>query len=200
MGEPASDFVVLLVGGASGSGKTSLGQPLARRLGVNLTEVDDIQIALEAATTERDLPLLHFWRTNFEEYSTWSDDRRVAHHVQVCREVFQPVMRAIIADHLATGVRVVYEGDFLLPEMATFATYGDEPNAGRVRALFVSEPDDTQIADNYRAREGEVKPERARTSALFDAFLRAECARYDVPVVHARPWPSVVERAMAALR
>ena len=181
MGEPASDFVVLLVGGASGSGKTSLGQPLARRLGVNLTEVDDIQIALEAATTERDLPLLHFWRNHLDEYSTWSDDRRVAHHIRI-------------------GVRVVYEGDFLLPEMATFATYGDEPNAGRVRALFVSEPDDTQIADNYRAREGEVKPERARTSALFDAFLRAECARYDVPVVHARPWPSVVERAMAALR
>ena len=51
MVEPASDFVVLLVGGASGAGKTMLGRPLARRLGVNLTEVDDIQIALEAATT-----------------------------------------------------------------------------------------------------------------------------------------------------
>ena len=95
MVEPASDFVVLLVGGASGAGKTMLGRPLARRLGVNLTEVDDIQIALEAATTERDLPLLHFWRNHLDEHSTWSDDRRVAHHVQVCREVFQPVMRAI---------------------------------------------------------------------------------------------------------
>jgi cytidylate kinase len=58
--EPVSDFVVLLVGGASGSGKTMLARPLARALGVNLTEVDDIQIALEAATTERELPLLHF--------------------------------------------------------------------------------------------------------------------------------------------
>jgi 2-phosphoglycerate kinase len=198
--EPVSDFVVLLVGGASGSGKTMLARPLARALGVNLTEVDDIQLALEAATTERELPLLHFWRTHVEEFGAWSDDRRVTYFVRVCREVFSPVMRAIITDHLSTGVRVVYEGDFLLPEMAALAMYGDQPNAGRVRALVVSEPDEDQIAENYRIREGGAAAERSRTSSLFDAFLRVECVHYGVPLVNARPWPSGVERAVAALR
>jgi 2-phosphoglycerate kinase len=176
-----------------------MSEPLARRLGVNLIEVDDIQIALEVATGPTQMPLLHFWRTHFDEYRSWTDERRVEHHIRVCRDVFAPVMRAVIGDHLTTGRRVVYEGDFLLPEMATMAVYGDEPNDGRVRGLFVSEPDEAQIAANYRAREGGAEPERSRVSALLDAFIRAECHRRGVPIVDARPWDTVVERALFAV-
>jgi 2-phosphoglycerate kinase len=195
-----SSWVVLLVGGASGVGKSMMSHRLARRLGVNLTEIDDIQIALETATGPDQSPLLHYWRTNFDEYTSWTDERRVEHFIRVCREVFQPVMRAMIADHLQTGTRVVYEGDFLLPEIATMTDYGDEPNSGRVRALFVSEPDEAQIAANFGAREGGAERERSRASALFDAFIRAEGGRHAVPVVEARPWDSVVERALTALK
>ena len=190
---------MLLLGGASGVGKSMLSHRLARRLGVNLTEIDDLQIAVETVTGPADQPLLHFWRTNVGEYMSWTDEARVQHFVRVCREVFLPVMRAVITDHLETGTPVVYEGDFLLPELATMATYGDEPNDGRVRALFLSEPDEAQIAANYEAREGGAQPERARASWLFDTFLCAECDRHGVPVVAARPWDSVVERALAAL-
>jgi 2-phosphoglycerate kinase len=194
-----SQWTVLLLGGASGVGKSKLSYPLARRLGVNLTEVDDLQIALETATSPSEQPLLHFRRTNFDEFMSWTHERRAEHHVQVCREVFVPVMEAVIADHLVTRTAVVYEGDFLLPELATTATFGDQPNEGRVRALFVSEPDEGQIAANYVAREGGADPERARASALFDAFLRVECAHHGVPLVDARPWGSTVERALAML-
>ena len=142
--------------------------------------------------------MLHFWRTNFGEYRSWTDERRVEHHIAVCREVFVPVMRAVIADHLETATPVVFEGDFLLPEMATWR-HGDERNDARVQALFVSEPDEAQIAANFMSREGGAQPERARTSWLFDAFLRAECDGHGVPIVDARPWDSVVERAIAAL-
>jgi 2-phosphoglycerate kinase len=196
---PVSELVVLLLGGASGVGKSRLSYRLARQLGVNLTEIDDLQIALETATTPTDLPLLHFWRTNFDEYMSWTDERRVEHHVRVCREVFLPVMRAVIADHLETRTPVVYEGDFLLPEMATMATYGDEPNDGRVRALFVSETDEAQLAANFLARDAGAEPERARVSWRFDAFLRSECDHHGVPIVDARPWATVVDRALAAL-
>jgi hypothetical protein len=106
--------------------------------------------------------LLHFWRTDFGEYMSWTDERRVEHHVRVCSEVFLPVMWAVIADHLQTRTPVVYEGDFLLPEMATMATYGDEPNDGRVQALFVSEPDEAQVAAHYVEREGDRHPCRSR--------------------------------------
>ena len=188
---------MLLLGGASGVGKSMLSHRLARRLGVNLTEVDDFQIALETATTPEDLPLLHFWRTNFGEYMSWTDERRLEHHVRVCREVFLPVMRAVIADHLETATPSRVRGR--LPPSGDGDCTGDERNEARVQALFVSEPDEAQIAANFMVREGRAQPERARTSWLFDGFLRAECDGRGVPIVDARPWESVVERALAAL-
>jgi 2-phosphoglycerate kinase len=196
---PEPEWIVLLLGGASGVGKSMLSHRLARQLDVNLTEVDDFQIVLQTATSPEQLPLLHFWRTTFDEYMSWTDEHRVEHHVRVCREVFQPAMRAVIADHLETGTRVVFEGDFLLPELAAMAVYGHQPNAGRVRGMFVSEPDEAQIAANYRTREGGAEAERARASRLFDSFLRAECLRHRVPVLDARPWDTVVDRALATL-
>jgi 2-phosphoglycerate kinase len=76
MSGPGSEWIVLLLGGASGVGKSMLSRRLARRLGVNLTEIDDLQVALEAAVAPRCLPLLHVWHTHADEYRSWSDERR----------------------------------------------------------------------------------------------------------------------------
>jgi uridine kinase len=42
---------VLLIGGASGSGKTSVSYRLAHHFNVGITEVDDFQVILERMTT-----------------------------------------------------------------------------------------------------------------------------------------------------
>jgi 2-phosphoglycerate kinase len=195
----APDWVVLLVGGASGVGKSSLAQPLARVLGVNLVEVDDFQLVLEATLPPEQLPLLHFWRTNREEFDAWDDDQRVAHFVQVCEEIFRPGVAAVIGARLEVGVPVIVEGDFLLPEWTTAARFADEPNDGRVRALFVSEDDEQQLLANFHERERKVQQVRAHASHVLDRWLRGECERWDVPTVAARPWETVVERALARL-
>ena len=187
------DWVVLLIGGASGVGKSSMSHRLARLLDANLTELDDISIAMRAATTPVQHPLLHFWETDLAEFLSWTDDERAEHHLRVCREVYHPVIEAVIADHLDTGIRVVYEGDYFSPELV--ARIGDD----RVRGLFVSEPDEAQIGANLTGREGEVEPERIRTCRVLDERFRASCALVGVPVVAARPWADVVERALAAL-
>ncbi len=194
-----ADWTVLLVGGASGVGKSCLSQPLGRRLDVNVGEVDDFQIVLESSSTPEQLPLLHFWKTNRDEFMTWTDEHRLDHFVRVCRDVFQPALEAVIADHLDTGTRVILEGDFLLPELAARATFSDRSNGGRVAGVFVSEPDDAQLAANLEAREGDVQPERLRGSVLLDRLIAADCARLGVPIVAARPWNTVVDRALVAL-
>jgi len=185
------DWVVLLIGGASGVGKSSMSHRLARLLDANLTELDDISIAMRAATTPEQQPLLHFWETDLAEFLSWTDDQRAEHHLRVCREVYHPVIEAVIADHLETGIRVVYEGDYFTPEL--IARIGDQ----RVQGLFVSEPDEAQIRANLTGREGEVEPERIRTCRVLDERFRAECALVGVPVVDARPWADVLERALA---
>jgi 2-phosphoglycerate kinase len=200
MKPPKRDWQVLLLGGASGVGKSSLSYPLARHYDVNLTEIDDIQVALEKLTTPEQQPLLHFWRTNWEEFSHWSDEQHLSHFIQVSREVFQPALDAVIANHLESNRPVVLEGDFVLPELARAESFDGQANEGRVKALFIYEEDEARIAANYLAREGEEQAFRAHTSWLKNQWLRSECERLGVPTIAARPWNTVLGRAVSIIR
>ena len=61
------DWTILLVGGASGVGKSSVSYRLAHHYGVSITEVDDFQVILEGMTTPDQYPVLHFFRTRPNE-------------------------------------------------------------------------------------------------------------------------------------
>jgi 2-phosphoglycerate kinase len=196
---PSRDWRVLLVGGASGVGKTKLARSLARHYRVNLVEVDDVQVILERTTTPEQQPPLHFWRTNWAAFSAWSIGAQRQHFLRVAREVFAPALEAVIARHLEDGQDMILEGDYLLPELALLDAYETQPNDGRVRSLFVLEDDEAQIASNYLEREGVSQPDRARTSWDFGQWIRHECERLGVPFVAARPWNTVTQRTVDAL-
>lgn len=192
------NWTVALIGGASGVGKTSISYRLAHACGVGITEVDDFQIALEAMTTPAEQPVLHRWRTESDQIRA-SGDAAVLAHTIAYAEVMSKVLELVIANHLKTQTPVVLEGDFIVPSLATRSTYGGEAAGGRVRAIFISEQHEGQILDNYQRREGTRQPERARASAVFDQWLRAQAALAGVPVVPARPWQTALERTMAAM-
>lgn len=193
------NWQILLLGGASGVGKTSVSYRLARHFGVALTEIDDFQLILQKMTTPQQQPLLHFWHTNREEFIGWTEERRLAHFNQVCQEVFSPALEVVIANHLESNTPLVLEGDFILPALATLARYEDFPANGQVKALFIYEDDQAQIARNYGLREGREQKGRARMSWLHSEWLRQECERLGIPAVAARPWDTVLERAIAAI-
>jgi 2-phosphoglycerate kinase len=186
-------WVVTLICGASGVGKSSVAIPLARRYRVPLTEADDIVTALQALTTPEQLPILHLWDTQ-PEARTWTPGRIAAHTIAVA-EAMRPGFEAVIADHLEYAAPVVMEGDYLLPDLAS--GFG-----GAVRAVVISEPDEDRIVANYRSREPDAgeQRQRARVSAQVDAELVNRAARVGVPVVAAWPWPDSVDRVDAALR
>ena len=50
----------VLIGGASGSGKTSVSYRLANHFNVGITEIDDFQVILERMTTPEQQPELHW--------------------------------------------------------------------------------------------------------------------------------------------
>jgi 2-phosphoglycerate kinase len=189
---------VLLVGGASGVGKTTLSVALSRHFGVNLIQVDDFQVALEKLTTPEQQPLLHFWRVHWDEFSTWSEAQLVSHFIEVSRGVFSPALESVIAQHLESSLPAVIEGDFVLPELAVRDRFDDQPNGGRVRAMFVLE-EEAQIASNYQARDEAPQAFRARASALNGRWLHSECHRLGVSEVAARPWSTALARAIRAL-
>src|SRR5687768_7833268 len=196
---PSRNWEVLLIGGASGTGKTSISYRLAQYFGVGITEVDDFQVILEHMTTPEQQPVLHYWRT-LPEGVHLTPEEIVTHTLKVCR-VMAPAIELVIANHLESHAPIVLEGDFILPELAAQETFRDMPNEGRVRGLFIDESDEAQIVQNYLQREPDQGPQtyRARVSVLYNQWLKQEAESLDVPVIPARPWETIFERILAAL-
>ena len=187
-----------MIGGASGVGKTRVSARLARHYRVGLTEVDDFQVVPERMTTPAEQPVLHYWRTHREEWRALDEEGRLAYTLRYAGAMAEALSH-VIANHLDGGAPVVLEGDFILPALATRAAFGEEATDGRVRAVFLYEEDEGQIARNYLAREGRDQSGRARASWRYSEWLRGEAQRLGVPAVPARPWETVLERLIAAI-
>jgi 2-phosphoglycerate kinase len=188
---------VLLLGGASGVGKSQIASGFATRFGASLVAVDDFHVVLERMTMAERYPELHRWRLHPEEVLALDDDGMLEHTLAngaVIAEALEPV----IANRLQEETPIVLEGDFILPSLAVMESYDGVPSDGRVGALFMYE-EQKQLGRNFAAREGEEQPRRARASWYYSEWLREECARLRVPAIPSRPWDTTLERALAAM-
>lgn len=189
---------VLLIGGASGVGKTSVSYRVARHFGIGITEVDDFHLILELMTTPEQYPVIHLFRTDPEAFFRMSEDEKLEHAIAYSTVMARP-LEHVIANHLDFGPPLVLEGDFILPKLAARPSFNSIAAGGRVRVVIIHE-DEQQIATNFHAREGEPQPGRAHTTWRYSEWLRQEAARLGLPAVPARPWETVLERVLDALR
>jgi 2-phosphoglycerate kinase len=194
-GEGVPDIV--FVGGAPGVGKTSVARPLAARLGMDLTQVDDLYIVLERMTDPERYPAVHEWRLHPDRVLAL-DDAGMIEHTRSVSEVIAEAIAPVVADRLDNGVRSVFEGDFIQPSFAASSAFDGVAAEGRVRSVFIHDTED-QLAANIAAREGEEQPRRARISWNYGEWLRAECDRYGLYAIPARPWETAVDRALGAV-
>jgi len=179
---------VLIIGGASGSGKTSISRPLSRLYGVDLVRVDDFQTIMEALISPDMIPTLHYWKIQ-PDWRVQSVDWVVDRLKDVSR-AWLPGLTAVINDHMDENIPMILEGDFILPELAV--SFGNK----RIKSIFVHEPSREQIVQNYLAREGKLQQHRADISHSFGNWLAENCKKYGITVVEPRPWGNVVERVI----
>ena len=189
---------VLLLGGASGVGKTKVGYHLAHHYGVGLTEVDDFEVILEHLTDQEQYPVFHYWRLHTEEALRMDDQAQLDFYLRYAKTL-EDALALVVRNHLETHTPIVLDGDFILPSLALREVYGEEPANGQVRALFLYEEDEAQIAQNFRERHGSDQPRRTRTSWCVNQWLRGEAERLGVPTLAARPWQTALQRAIAAV-
>jgi 2-phosphoglycerate kinase len=197
--------MVLLIGGASGTGKSVAAERLGQRLGLPWLQVDDLRIAIQfggIVTPEAHPGLFHFlatpdvWRQPPEALR----DRLIA-----IGDAMSPAIEIVIEHHIVTGKPLIIEGDGILPALFTRPAIRDYLATGQVRAVFLREADEEAIAANMRDRArgfdthpAEAQRTQVRMNHLYSAWLCAEAGSRGLPVLASRPWSTLSARILDA--
>jgi 2-phosphoglycerate kinase len=200
-------WTVLLLGGASGAGKTVVAAALGRRLGLPWVQLDDFRLTLERATTPAEQPHLHYLTApgRAAEVAALTPEDYCAALIAM-NTTLARATEIVVAHHVGVGAPLVLEGDGVVPEVAAGRVFAGAPTGAAVRAVFLDEPDEAALHANMlrRGRGFEALPaatqrQQARAAWLYGAWLAREARRLALPVVPARPWDSVLERVLAVL-
>jgi len=200
-------WTVLLLGGASGVGKTVVAAALGRHFGAPWVQLDDFRLTLERATTSAEQPDLHYLTApaRAAEVAALAPDAYCAALIAM-NTTLARATEIVVAHHVGVGAPLVLEGDGVVPEVAADPMFAGVNTGGAVRAVFLDEPDEAALYANMlrRGRGFETLPasmqrQQARAPWLYGAWLAGEARRFGLPVVPARPWESVLERVRAVL-
>jgi len=186
------NWTVLFIGGASGTGKSSLAYEIARFYGVNVLEVDDVHLSVKTVTTKENFPAIHYWSTGIN----WKDigvEGNVNWLIDVSKEM-APILKELANRHIEDKLPIIIEGDFVYPE---FTVSFENPE---VKSIFVQETDKNHILQNYLSREGgDLQPYRADISVAYGKWISDTCRKLGIRLIEPRPWDTVLSRTIKCL-
>jgi 2-phosphoglycerate kinase len=205
MGDHLTNWRVLLIGGSSGTGKTSAAKMIARHWGIEYAQVDDFRLVLEALTTPDQQPSLHL--LNDSSLADNLSPEEMSQKLIAVAQVMSKAMEPVIAHHVATEQPLILEGDGLQPSLGTQQHYFNldvEPH--QVRFVLLHEPNEAAILTNMKGRKRGIdqRPEafqrrQARAAWLYGAWLRSEALSHQVAIIEPTPWESLHQRIAAAI-
>lgn len=198
------DWLVLLIGGHSAAGKTTVAERIGLSLGAPWMMVDDVRLAFQRAhvilPTGTEALYLdkqpHFWRRAPREHC----DALIN-----VGSVMSAPLEAIVENHVDQEIPVVIEGDGILPSLLARPPMLER--AGWIRAAFIVEPDESALRAALVARGGswvagrtqaEIEVE-ANGKWMFGQWIAAEALRHNLAVVEPRPRNTLPERLIEAV-
>ncbi len=185
-GEPG--WYALLLGGASGIGKTTVAARVGRRFGVPWLQVDDLRLAL--ARSGVPVP-------NADAIGTFDAPGGLV----ALGELLTPAVEVVIENHVDQRNPVVIEGDGILPSLFDRPSVRARSTDGRTRAIFLYEPDEDALYANMQSRRvGLFSRAHAYKNWLYGEWLRREVERRGLPTLPVRPWDDLPERILGVVR
>jgi len=188
-----------LIGGASGSGKTTTAKLLARELDAGWLQVDTIWVAAqEALAGNREASEL--LRVDLRIFRNADPVEDLVHHQIAAGRFVCSLLPRVFWTELQRHSTVVADGAWLLPEFVS--TLAVEQTA--VRSVYLHERDEAQIRATLdsRRRDQTYRPWHDKVAAVnhtYGNWLAAEASRLQLPVVAALPRESLVARVRDAL-
>jgi 2-phosphoglycerate kinase len=186
--------LILLIGGGTGSGKSTIATELAHRLGIVRTQSTDmLREVMRMLIPERLLPVLH--RSSFDAGSALPEKRgeapdmaeRVAEGYQRQLELLAVPCEAVIARAIRERVWLIVEGVHVHPALAERLT--DIEDAVVVPIMLgVLRPEELRARLTGRRRDApgrntRVDPPNFQRIWQLQAYLLAEADRVGVPIL-----------------
>ncbi len=189
---------MLLLGGDSGTGKSTSAARLARDLGLAHVRLDDLWVIARSLVGRDVLPAIHAFVDPHVSLARSTDDAFEA-FVRVMAAL-EPAIATVVQIHKGRAEPSVIEGICLSPALAARLR---EPD---IRAVYLVE-DDLAAIEHTMTQRGDHDwlglSERERVAAValgerLDRWVRDECLRYGLVTVPARPWGNAADRVLAA--
>lgn len=196
-------FGALLIGGAPGAGKTSLGRAVAARMGIASVSGDDLAIVARQFTDEQSHPALHLMRNGGPQaYFTIGPPEKLIADAQTLADIMWRPIERVIARHLAIGSAFVLDWWLLSPRVVA-----DLDQRG-VRSVWLH-VDAVELERRERSNPdffaGSADPDRMHRNFMhrslwWNSLVAAQAERSGLPVLHQDGGRSVDELVDAVVR
>ncbi|HKB94537.1 MAG TPA: hypothetical protein VKC62_09930 [Gaiellaceae bacterium] len=176
--------LVIAIGGATGTGKSTVATEAAHRLGITrLTSTDSIRQTMRAFFSREFMPSVHY--SSFEAGAAVpdADDPLTAGFIEQSRNVLVGV-RAVIDRALEEGWSIILEGVHLVPGMLPLNVEG-----AVIRQCVLAIDDETMHAQHFFSRSGDSERPLANYLDHFaeirrlQRFIVGRAEREGVPVL-----------------
>lgn len=112
-----AEFDVLFVGGAPGSGKSTIGRAVASELGCGSLTGDDLATAARTVTSADKHPALHLMKgLHHAVYFTQGPPEKLIRDAKAQEDAMWPIIERVARSHLRTQSSVVIDWWLLAPE------------------------------------------------------------------------------------
>lgn len=194
---------VLLIGGHSTSGKSTVARKLGQRFGVPVSQVDDYRLVLQRATNPGQIEGLHFFSQDPAVIFANPMASVVERLIQIGK-IMSHALEDVVAHHVITHTPIILEGDGILPALANLHEIDGVSVTGRVKSVFIVEPSEQAFFQSCRERwpGSEADPDTAywvRLAWQYGQWLCAEAQKLGLLIVESQPWDSVEQRILAQL-
>lgn len=193
----------MLIGGASGTGKSTVAKAIARRHDADWLQVDDLRLALQwgdvTLPSEGATEALHFFERTDDVWQLPAERLRDA--MIAVGEAMAAAVEIVVGNHVAQGDPAVIEGDGILPSIVEHPDLRGHLASGKLRIVFVAPADEDELLRNMLDRGRGVPDKReadlrriAEMNWLYTAWLVREAEERSIPVVTTQPWETLANR------
>ncbi len=183
--------LVILIGGASGSGKSSTTSILAGRLHMKEMSSDNIRHIMRNFISKAESPFIY--TSTYDSYHLIKDEsksieeRTIEAYLRQCREV-QRELKKVLDTYYSSGVWVIVEGVHITPDFIIDCMKSYQSCFGCV--LFVEDPEKYKNRFASRSTKNSISPADNKYIQSFDKILMIqdymvrEANNLKIPAIH----------------